>query len=149
MELQVNGKKIVVDVRAGEYLLDVLRERLDLTGSKYGCGEGLCGACTVLLNDIPVRSCVVPASAAVGKEVTTIEGLAHGSELHPVQKAFLKVDVGQCSYCTSGMIMTAAALLKKNPKPTQDDIVQAMQGNVCRCGTYPRIVVAIQEASES
>ena len=147
MELQVNGKKYAVDAHSGESLLSVLRDRLDLTGSKYGCGEGACGACTVLVNGAAVRSCILPATSVVGKEVTTIEGLASGGVLHPVQKAFLKVDVFQCAYCAPGMIMSAVSLLDRNPRPSRQEITEAMQGNVCRCGTYTRIVTAIQEAA--
>jgi len=147
MELMVNEKKYSVDAHAGESLLSVLRDRLDLTGSKYGCGEGSCGACTVLINGTPVRSCILPAGSAVGKEITTIEGLEKNGSLHAVQKAFLKVDVFQCAYCASGMIMSAVSLLEKNAKPSRQEINQAMQGNICRCGTYPRVVKAIQEAA--
>ncbi|MEX2234602.1 MAG: (2Fe-2S)-binding protein [Cyclobacteriaceae bacterium] len=148
MELQVNEKKYSVEAHAGESLLSVLRDRLDLTGSKYGCGEGSCGACTVLVSGAAVRSCILPASSAVGKEITTIEGLQKNGSLHRVQTAFLKVDVFQCAYCAPGMIMSAVSLLEKNPKPSAQDITQAMQGNVCRCGTYPRVVKAIQEAAK-
>ena len=148
MELLVNEKKYSVEAHAGETLLSVLRDRLDLTGSKYGCGEGSCGACTVLVNNTAVRSCILPASNVVGKEITTIEGLQKNGSLHHVQKAFLKVDVFQCAYCAPGMIMSAVSLLEKNPKPSSQDITQAMQGNICRCGTYPRVVKAIQEASK-
>lgn len=147
MELLVNEKKYTVEVHSGESLLSVLRDRLDLTGSKYGCGEGSCGACTVLVNGAAVRSCILAANTVVGKEITTIEGLEKNGLLHPVQNAFLKVDVFQCSYCAPGMIMSAVSLLEKNPKPSARDITQAMQGNVCRCGTYPRVVKAIQEAA--
>lgn len=149
MELQVNGKKYSVEAHSGENLLSVLRDRLDLTGSKYGCGEGACGACTVLLNGTAVRSCILPATSAVGKDITTIEGLAQDGSLHRVQKAFLKVDVFQCAYCAPGMIMSAVSLLERNAKPSRQEITEAMQGNVCRCGTYPRIVKAIQEASNA
>lgn len=149
MELQVNGKKYSVEAHSGESLLSVLRDRLDLTGSKYGCGEGACGACTVLLNGTAVRSCILPATSAVGKDITTIEGLAQDGSLHRVQKAFLKVDVFQCAYCAPGMIMSAVSLLERNAKPSRQEITEAMQGNVCRCGTYPRIVKAIQEASNA
>jgi aerobic-type carbon monoxide dehydrogenase small subunit (CoxS/CutS family) len=149
MELQVNGKKYSVEAHSGESLLSVLRDRLDLTGSKYGCGEGACGACTVLLNGTAVRSCILPATSAVGKDITTIEGLAQDGSLHRVQKAFLKVDVFQCAYCAPGMIMSAVSLLERNAKPSRQEITDAMQGNVCRCGTYPRIVKAIQEASNA
>jgi aerobic-type carbon monoxide dehydrogenase small subunit (CoxS/CutS family) len=147
MELNVNGKNHTVDVHEAESLLSVLRDRLDLTGSKYGCGEGTCGACTVLVDGNATRSCILPASSAAGKSITTIEGLAAQGELHPVQKAFLKVDVFQCAYCAPGMVMSAVSLLKKNPKPSTQEIVNGMQGNICRCGTYPRIVKAIEEAS--
>lgn len=148
MELLVNEKKYIVEPYSGESLLSVLRNHLDLTGSKYGCGEGSCGACTVLINGTAVRACILPASNAVGKEITTVEGLQKEGSLHPVQKAFLKVDVFQCAYCAPGMIMSAVSLLEKNPKPTEQDITQSMQGNICRCGTYPRIVEAIQEAAK-
>ena len=147
MELLVNEKKYTVEVQAGESLLDVMRDRLDLTGSKYGCGEGSCGACTVLVNGAATRSCTLSASSAAGKQITTIEGLEKNGALHPVQTAFLKVDVFQCAYCAPGMIMSAVSLLQKNPKPSRQDITQAMQGNICRCGTYPRIVRAIEEAA--
>ena len=149
MELSVNGKKYTVEARKDESLLSVLRERLDLTGSKYGCGEGACGACTVLVDGKAVRSCIQQASTVVGKEITTIEGLEKNERLHPVQEAFIAVDVFQCAYCAPGMIMSAVSLLGKNPKPTTEDITQAMQGNICRCGTYPRIVKAIQEAANT
>lgn len=147
MELLVNDKKYTVEAHAGESLLSVLRDRLDLTGSKYGCGEGSCGACTVLVNGTAVRSCILPASSVIGKEITTIEGLAKNGSLHPVQQAFKKVDVFQCAYCAPGMIMSAVSLLERHPKPSRQDIVRAMQGNICRCGTYPRIVKAIEEAA--
>jgi len=147
IELLVNNKKYTVEVNPDESLLNVLRNHLDLTGSKYGCGEGACGACTVLINGASMRSCVTPAKNAVGKAITTIEGLAENGNLHPVQKAFLKVDVFQCAYCAPGMIMSAVSLLERRPKPTEQEIQSAMQGNICRCGTYPRIVKAIQEAS--
>jgi aerobic-type carbon monoxide dehydrogenase small subunit (CoxS/CutS family) len=147
MELLINEKKYTVNVPPDESLLNVLRNHLDLTGSKYGCGEGACGACTVLMDGIATRSCVMPARLAVGKNITTIEGLAKDGSLHPVQIAFLRVDVFQCAYCAPGMIMSAVSLLDKNPKPTPREITQGMQGNVCRCGTYPRIVQAIQEAA--
>ena len=149
MELLVNGKKRNVEAAEGESLLTVLRDRLDLTGSKYGCGEGSCGACTVLIDGIASRSCIIPAERAAGKEITTIEGLSENGSLHAVQKAFLKVDVFQCSYCAPGMVMSAVSLLKKHPRPSQQEIIQGMQGNICRCGTYPRIVKAIQEASNT
>lgn len=147
MELVINDKKYTVDVKADESLLNVLRNHLDLTGSKYGCGEGACGACTVLVNEAAARSCITPAASVAGKKITTIEGLEKNGVLHPVQEAFLKVDVFQCAYCASGMIMSAVSLLKKNPNPPEQEIVHGMQGNICRCGTYPRIVKAIQQAS--
>ncbi len=146
-ELHVNGTSRTVDADADTSLLSVLRDQLDLTGSKYGCGEGQCGACTVLIDGLPRRSCITKVGAAAGKKITTIEGLAPGSNLHPVQQAFLAVNAFQCGYCTSGMIMSAAAFLKSNPNPTEPEIARFMQGNVCRCGTYQRIVAAIQQAA--
>jgi len=149
MVLNINGEKREITVEPDVELLTVLRDYLDLTGSKYGCGEGACGACTVLINDTPVRSCITPVSTVVGKEVTTIEGLEKNGELHVVQKAFLAIDAFQCSYCASGMIMSVVALLKSNPAPSEDAIIKAMNGNVCRCGTYPYILKAIKQASTS
>ena len=146
LELMVNDRRYTVDAGADESLLNVLRNRLDLTGSKYGCGEGACGACTVLLDGIAVRSCITRVGNAVGKGITTIEGLEK-DDLHPVQKAFLDLDVFQCSYCASGMIISVVALLQKNPNPTEQEILKFMQGNICRCGTHTRIVKAIQEAA--
>ena len=145
--LSVNGASHDVVTEPTRSLLSVLRDDLDLTGSKYGCGEGACGACTVLLNDRPVHSCVLPVSYAAGKRITTIEGLSTGGNLHPVQRAFLNQEALQCGYCTPGMIMAAAGLLKQNPHPDDAAIRAAMQGNICRCGTYPRIVRAIHEAA--
>ena len=149
MVLNVNGVKYEVTVDPDVELLTVLRNNLDLTGSKYGCGEGACGACTVLINGKPVRSCITPVSSVAGKEITTIEGLEKEGKLHPVPEAFLTTDAFQCSYCASGMIMSAVALLKNNPAPTDDAIVKAMNGNICRCGTYPYIIKAIKLASKS
>lgn len=149
MELQVNGKRYSVSAGSGTSLLFVLRDELDLTGSKYGCGEGQCGACTVLVDGKAVRSCRLPLSAAQGKQVITIEGLESNGQLHPVQEAFLNVDVFQCGYCAPGMIMAAVALLETNPRPTEEEIINHMNGNICRCGTYPRIVRAIKEASNA
>lgn len=149
MELLVNDKKYTVEARTGESLLSVLRDRLDLTGSKYGCGEGSCGACTVLINGAAARACITPAGSVGGKRITTIEGLSTNGSLHPVQQAFLKVDVFQCAYCAPGMVMSAVSLLDKNPKPSRQEIIQGMQGNICRCGTYPRVVRAIEEASHT
>jgi isoquinoline 1-oxidoreductase subunit alpha len=143
----VNGTQRRVEADPNEKLLYVLREHLSLTGTKYGCGEGQCGACTVLLEGSPVRSCSIPVSAVAGKKITTIEGLEHNGELHPVQQAFLDTEALQCGYCTSGMILAAVALLRSNPRPTNAQIMAHMNGNVCRCGTYPRIVEAIRRAA--
>jgi aerobic-type carbon monoxide dehydrogenase small subunit (CoxS/CutS family) len=148
MVLNVNGVKREVNVDPDVALLTVLRDHLDLTGSKYGCGEGACGACTVLINDNPIRSCITPVGNATNKEIITIEGLEKNGTLHPVQEAFLKTDAFQCSYCASGMIMSVAALLKKNNDPTEDAIIKAMNGNICRCGTYPYILKAIKLAAK-
>jgi len=136
-----------VDADAGDSLLSVLRDQLDLTGSKYGCGEGQCGACTVLLNGLPRRSCITRVGVAAAQQITTIEGLAPNGNLHPVQQAFLDAEAFQCAYCTSGMIMTAVAFLKAKPDPTESEVATFMQGNVCRCGTYPRIAAAIRQAA--
>jgi aerobic-type carbon monoxide dehydrogenase small subunit (CoxS/CutS family) len=149
MVLNINGKKHEISVQPGADLLTVLREDLDLTGSKYGCGEGSCGACTVLINGKATRSCVTQASAAEGKDIMTIEGLEKDGKLHAVQQAFLEVDPFQCAYCASGMIMCTVALLKSKAAPTEDEIISAMNGNVCRCGTYPNIVKAIQLVAKS
>jgi len=149
MVLHVNGAKHEITVGPDVPLLTVLREHLNLTGSKYGCGEGACGACTVLINGNTVHSCITPVSGTAGKEITTIEGLEKNEKLAAVQQAFLTTDVFQCSYCASGMIMAAAALLKKNPSPSEEAIVQGMNGNICRCGTYPYIIKAIMLASSS
>jgi aerobic-type carbon monoxide dehydrogenase small subunit (CoxS/CutS family) len=146
-ELRVNGTRRRLDADAGRSLLSVLREDLDLTGSKYGCGEGRCGACTVLIDGRPTRSCTTTVGATTGKQVRTIEGLAQGDGLHPLQEAFLRADALQCGYCTPGMIMSALALLTDNPRPSREEIVRFMNGNICRCGTYPRIVAAIQDAA--
>lgn len=149
IQLAINGKSYPVDVDPQTSLLSVLREHLDLTGSKYGCGEGQCGACTVLIDGKAQRSCITPVRSVGQKKVTTIEGLAQGDHLHPVQQAFLDVGAMQCAYCTSGMIMSAVALLQKNPNPQPSEIVDFMDGNVCRCGTYLRIVSAIQRAAKA
>ena len=149
MELQINGKKHAVTASADELLLHVLRDELDLTGTKYGCGEGQCGACTVLLNNKAVRSCRTPLSAVQGKQITTIEGLASNGKLHPVQQAYLKEDVFQCGYCAPGMVMSTVSLLRENPNPTEAEIIQFMNGNICRCGTYPKIISAIQDAANA
>jgi aerobic-type carbon monoxide dehydrogenase small subunit (CoxS/CutS family) len=148
IRLAINGHPYTVDADPQTSLLTVLRDHLDLTGSKYGCGEGQCGACTVLIDGKATRSCITRIGAIGQRQITTIEGLAPGDQLHPVQAAFLEVGAMQCAYCTSGMIMSAVALLKKNPQPKPNEIVDFMDGNVCRCGTYLRIVTAIQKAAK-
>jgi len=145
--LIVNGKRSQVDAPADMPLLWVIREKLSLTGTKYGCGTALCGACTVHLNGQPVRACTTPLSAAAGKRITTIEGLSAKND-HPVQKAWIELDVPQCGFCQSGQIMSAAALLAKTPNPSDDDIDGAMVGNICRCGTYQRIRAGIHRAAQ-
>jgi isoquinoline 1-oxidoreductase subunit alpha len=147
IDVSVNGKTQRVDAEPDTPLLWVIRESLGLTGTKYGCGMALCGACTVHLDGASVRSCVTPMSAARGKRVTTIEGLAQGARLHPVQDAWIEADVPQCGYCQSGQVMSAAALLSKQKDPTDADIDAAMSGNICRCGTYQRIRAAIKLAA--
>ncbi len=144
--LMVNGSERRVEAPAEETLLSVLRNRLQLTGTKYGCGEGECGACTVLLNGRPVRSCRTRIGEAAGKKITTIEGLEQDGRLHPVQQAFLEQEAFQCAYCTPGMIMHAVGLLQANALPSDEEIVRAMNSNICRCGTYPRIVAAVRQA---
>ena len=144
--INVNGKQQAVEVNPDTPLLWVLRDTLGLTGTKFGCGMSMCGACTVHLNGEAIRSCVTPISSAVGKKITTIEGLSPNVS-HPLQIAWVQNNVPQCGYCQSGQIMQAAALLKKKPKPTDDDIDAAMKGNICRCGTYQRIRQAIKQAS--
>ena len=148
-ELLINGVKHSVDVDAGASLLSVLRDDLDLTGSKYGCGEGQCGACTVLLAGVPRRSCITPVGDAARKPITTVEGLEKDGQLHPVQQAFLDEDVMQCGYCTSGMIMTTVGLLTVRPEPSDEEIVHYLEGHICRCGTYPRIIAAVRRAAKS
>ncbi|HKM84365.1 MAG TPA: (2Fe-2S)-binding protein [Candidatus Acidoferrum sp.] len=147
MTLQVNGQQCQFAADKETPLLTVLRELLDLTGSKYGCGEGQCGSCTVLIDGKARRSCMVPVWAAVGKQITTIEGLAQGDQLHPVQQAFLEEGAMQCAFCTSGMIMSAVSLLNATRNPSEAEIQVAMQGNICRCGTHPRIIAAIHKAA--
>ena len=147
--LNVNGSRRAVAADADISLLSVLRDQLDLTGSKYGCGEGQCGACTVLIDGSSRRSCITPVGAVGQKQITTIEGLAQGDRLHPLQEAFLEEAAMQCAYCTSGMIMTAVSFLHANPNPSAADISHSMEGNICRCGTHPRIVAAIQKAAEA
>jgi nicotinate dehydrogenase subunit A len=146
--LRVNGKDREVDAEPGDSLLSVLRYDFGLTGSRYGCGEGQCGACTVLLDGAGARSCVTRVGSVGQKAITTIEALADGERLHPVQQAFLDAEAFQCGYCTSGMIMAAVGLLKTNPNPSEPDIARLMDRSVCRCGTYPRIVKAVRLAAE-
>jgi aerobic-type carbon monoxide dehydrogenase small subunit (CoxS/CutS family) len=145
----LNHKPVRLSLDTDQMLLWVLRTQLGLTGTKYGCGEGFCGACTVLVNNSPVRSCQVPILEVKGKEVITIEGLAANGKLHPLQTAFMEHDAVQCGYCTPGMIMNAYGLLKKNPRPSDTDIIQAMEGNLCRCSTYNRVIQAIRSAAHA
>jgi aerobic-type carbon monoxide dehydrogenase small subunit (CoxS/CutS family) len=149
IRLEINGREHSVEVPPSVSLLTVLREELDLTGAKYGCGEGQCGACTVLVDGQPVRSCVTAVTSVRGKKITTIEGLEQQGKLHAVQEAFLHQDAMQCGFCTAGMILSAVALLERDPNPSEDQIIRAMNGNVCRCGTYPRIVAAVRMAAEA
>lgn len=149
IELNINGAVRRVEAEGDRSLLSVLRDELDLTGSKYGCGEGECGACTVLLDGSPARSCRTLVRNAASKQITTIEGLEKDGKLHPLQQAFIDVDAMQCAYCTSGMIMSSVALLRKNPNPSSSEIIRAMDGNICRCGTYPRIITAITKAAKA
>lgn len=147
--LEVNGKRMKVEVDGDRSLLGVLRDVLDLTGAKYGCGEGRCGACTVLVDGAPVRSCVTRVGDVASKAITTIEGLERGGSLHPLQRAFLETGAMQCGYCTCGMILSGVALLNRKPDPSREEIVDAMNGNMCRCGTYPRVIEAIRLAARS
>jgi len=144
--LLINGQSLSVDADPDTSLLSVLREQLDLTGTKYGCGEGQCGACTVLIDGRAHRSCMTPVSTVSGRSIATIEGLAKDDRLHPVQQAFLEEGAMQCAFCTSGMIMSAVSLLNNKHNPSDAEILQFMQGNICRCGTHPRIVSAIRKA---
>lgn len=146
--LRINGKSHQVTCDPQTPLLSLLRDTLGLTGAKYGCGEGQCGACTVLLNGEAVQSCITPASAVAGGAITTIEGLGTPENLHPVQRAFLDKAAFQCGFCTPGMILGAAALLEKTPNPTPDQVKTALEGHICRCGTYPRIVDAVRMAAQ-
>ena len=145
-ELLVNSSRRRINTDSDRSLLSVLRDDLDLTGAKYGCGEGQCGACTVLIDGQAARSCVTPVGAAAGKKITTIEGLEKNGRLHPLQEAFLEFGAWQCGYCTPGMIMSGIALLAKTPNPSDQEIIRFMEGNVCRCCVYPRIVDAIKKA---
>src|SRR5262249_36825300 len=147
IQLQINGKRYSANYPPNTPLLYVLRDELGLTGTKYGCGEGTCGACTVLFDGTARRSCQISLSIAASKSITTIEGLEKDGVLHPVQQAFLDAGAFQCAYCTSGMIMSGVSLLQANPHPTTGQIVQALQGNICRCGTHPRIMEAIKQAA--
>lgn len=148
LTLTVNGEQHNISTDPDRPLLEVLREDLRLTGTKYGCGEGQCRACTVLLDGVPATSCMLPISKAADKKITTIEGLASGDELHPVQEAFLAEGAMQCGYCTSGMILTAVGLLEQNPKPTDEQIIDGMNGSICRCCGYPKILSAVRRAAE-
>ena len=148
ISLDINGKKQVVDVDPKTPVLWILRDHLNLVGTKYGCGVAQCGACTILLEGNAVRSCSMPVSQVENKKITTIEGLSENGD-HPVQKAWLEHDVAQCGYCQTGQIMTAAALLEKNPNPTDEEIESAMHGNICRCGTYLRIKAAVKTAANA
>jgi aerobic-type carbon monoxide dehydrogenase small subunit (CoxS/CutS family) len=149
LELPVNGTKRRVEIEDDRSLLSVLREDLELTGTKYGCGEGQCGSCTVLIDGQSTRSCITQASLVAGKRITTIEGLEQNGRLDPIQAAFLEAGAMQCGYCIPGMIMSAAGLLKKNRRPSEQEILRAMEGNICRCGTYPRIIAAIRRAAHT
>jgi aerobic-type carbon monoxide dehydrogenase small subunit (CoxS/CutS family) len=148
-ELNVNGGKRPVDADAERSLLSVLRDDLDLTGCKYGCGEGRCGACTVLLDGQPIRSCTTKVGTVEGKPVRTVEDLAKDGKLHPLQEAFLEAGAFQCGYCTCGMLMSALGLLAKTPEPSQEEIVRSMSVNICRCGVYSRIITAIENAAKT
>lgn len=148
LAMKINGKSTDIPSEWGEAsLLEYLRDYLGLTGTKFGCGIGQCGVCTVHVDGQPMRACLMPLGSMQGRSVTTIEGLASGDGLHPVQSAWLEIGVAQCGYCQPGQIMSASALLANNPNPTDEDIVTAMQGNICRCGTYPRIKAAIKQAA--
>jgi isoquinoline 1-oxidoreductase alpha subunit len=147
VELRVNGSVRRLEVDPERTLLSVLRDELDLIGTKYGCGEGQCGACTVLVDGEPTLSCVTPVSTAEGKSVTTIEGLAQDGRLHPLQQAFIDLDAMQCGYCTPGIIMAGVALLAQNPDPSEEEIAAALEGHICRCGVYQRIVAAVRRAA--
>ena len=147
--LGINGAKHRLEADPERSLLSVLRDDLDLTGCKYGCGEGRCGACTVLIDGKPTRSCVTPLGDCDGKQVTTIEGLERDGNLHPLQLAFMECGAMQCGYCTPGMIMAGVALLARNKSPSPQDVVRVMDGNICRCGTYGRIILAVQKAGQA
>jgi aerobic-type carbon monoxide dehydrogenase small subunit (CoxS/CutS family) len=148
IHFELNGSPMTLEIDPGTILLWAIRNDMGLTGTKFGCGLGFCGSCTVLLDNEPVRSCMLPVSDAAGKKVITIEGLARNNELHPIQKAFMKNDALQCGYCTPGMIMNAVGLLLKNPEPSRKEIIEAMEDNLCRCGTHGRIIQSIQMAAK-
>ncbi len=147
IQFELNGKQVEIQPGENQTLLWILRTNFNLTGTKYGCGEGYCGSCTVLMNDEPVRSCGIYAEDLKGARIVTIEGLADGDKLHPVQQAFVENDALQCGYCTPGMIINAVGLLKKNPEPSRKEIIDGMEGNLCRCGAHTRIIRAIESAS--
>lgn len=147
MDLTINGQRHTIQSDPERPLLWVLRNELDLTGAKYGCGEGQCGACTVLLDGVAHRSCITPVYTVAGREITTVEGLADGERLHPVQQAFIDCDAMQCGYCTGGMVLSTVALLRKSPTPSDAEIKQKLDGNLCRCGTYNRILAAVHKAA--
>ena len=147
LTMKLNGEEVMVQIKPSALLVEVLRDQLELTGTKVACGEGECGACTVLLDGVPVNSCLVPALKAQGREVMTVEGLASLGELHPLQKAFVEHGAVQCGYCTPGMLMSAKALLDHNPNPTEDEVRLAISGNLCRCTGYAKIVEAILDVS--
>jgi len=149
VQFELNGKQVEVQCDKNEKLLWVIRTQLGLTGTKYGCGEGYCGSCTVLMNDEPVRSCGITMEDVSGAKIVTIEGLADGDKLHPVQQAFVEHDALQCGYCTPGMILNAVGLLNKNPEPTRQEIIEGMEDNLCRCGAHTRIIRAIESASKT
>jgi len=148
IQFELNGKQVEIQPGDDQTLLWILRTNFNLTGTKYGCGEGYCGSCTVLLNDEPVRSCGIYAEDLEGAKIVTIEGLANGDKLHPVQQAFVENDALQCGYCTPGMIINAVGLLKKTPEPSRQEIIDGMENNLCRCGAHTRIIRAIESASK-
>ena len=147
MEFRLNGETVTLNINEDTPLLWAIRDEVGLTGTKFGCGKGLCGACTVHLNGQAIRSCITPVSVIAGQSITTIEGLAEGDTLHPVQTSWIENNVPQCGYCQSGQLMSASALLASNSQPSDEDIDMAMSGNICRCGTYPRIRKAIKQAA--
>jgi len=149
LKLRVNGAEHDVQAEPDASLLNVLRDQIGLTGTKYGCGEGQCGACTVLIDGKPRRSCLTPAASVGSSRIQTIEGLEKNGRLHPLQQAFIDADAFQCAYCTSGMILAGVSFLESHPAPSEEEIVRGLNGNVCRCGTYPRIVAALRKAAQA